>query len=242
MLHCSCSTNQLESLATTLEPIFHRDFVMTVKQRYPSACLKKNLYIAPLQTKSRGTRKKGKSKSKTSLTSRGVQSLAESLQSSALRHERNVVEGRTFSLDSSAKTRVLPQEDAAVMAVESETSLLHHLNKGEVKLEKTMSLDDFATSLANSVVEGSLSQIEKKAVDRQLSNLSDSLGNVSLPRTAETSLTGPLSGKTKVPAISQASLPRLITKMTKRQPTFTTDRSSLLLTRFIPKESRCNFT
>ena len=31
-----CSTGQLKSLATTLEPVFHRDFINALKDRYPS--------------------------------------------------------------------------------------------------------------------------------------------------------------------------------------------------------------
>ncbi|XP_013396314.1 LOW QUALITY PROTEIN: uncharacterized protein LOC106163305 [Lingula anatina] len=35
-----CSTSQLEFLATDLEPVFHRDFVASLKKRYPSAALR----------------------------------------------------------------------------------------------------------------------------------------------------------------------------------------------------------
>lgn len=34
---CRCSKSQLELLLSTLEPVFHRDFVATLYQRYPSA-------------------------------------------------------------------------------------------------------------------------------------------------------------------------------------------------------------
>ena len=36
-----CSIGQLKSLATTLEPVFHRDFVNALKDLYPSASLRK---------------------------------------------------------------------------------------------------------------------------------------------------------------------------------------------------------
>ena len=49
-----CSTGQLKSLATTLEPVFHRDFINTLKDRYPSASLKK------IRKRLQGRRRKGK--------------------------------------------------------------------------------------------------------------------------------------------------------------------------------------
>ena len=222
---------------------------MTVKQRYPSACLKKNMFIPPTLQKNKPRKKRGKNKgtSKTSLASRSMVTISQGTKDSARESEKKETSsGKPLSIETSAKTKPEQMEidkagpDGELSIMESETSQMTHVNKEGVTLEKTMSLDDFATNLANSVVAGSFTQIEKKVIDRQLSNLSDSLGNISLPKTAETSLTGPMSGKTEVsrPEISRGSVPRLSTKLGKRRPTFTTDRTSTMLTRSLPKEGK----
>jgi hypothetical protein len=44
-----CPKNQLEVLATVMEPVFHRDFVAALKQRYPSAPFRKMKEMALLR-------------------------------------------------------------------------------------------------------------------------------------------------------------------------------------------------
>ena len=53
-LQFRCTTGQLKSLATTLEPVFHRDFVNSLKDRYPSASLRK------IKKRMRAKRSRGK--------------------------------------------------------------------------------------------------------------------------------------------------------------------------------------
>ncbi|XP_064623368.1 F-box/WD repeat-containing protein 7-like isoform X2 [Lineus longissimus] len=57
-----CPKNQLEALATVMEPVFHRDFVAALKKRYPSAPFRKMKEMALLREKWRNKRLKEKEK------------------------------------------------------------------------------------------------------------------------------------------------------------------------------------
>ena len=212
-----CSTNQLESLATTLEPIFHRDFKTTLTNRYPSASFrtKARQPLHPIDHKKK-KRKKPKPKRKASNVS---------TRNQTLNIIRSNVRITTSDVDSLASDNVansstssvprvpdIPSQNGSI-ARESEERVLPAVTKSsdylgsnltdmysaedidklsqEEDAKSDMTLYEYAGVIAETVIKDSLTRVEAELSMGHLNQLTNACDNIAFtgkPQTSSTSL------------------------------------------------------
>ncbi|XP_067681342.1 uncharacterized protein [Haliotis asinina] len=143
-----CSSHQLDVLATTLEPVRHRDYVTASRQRYPSASFRRVQQVHRIHLDSKPNRKSQKKKSKSPV------------------HDSNI-KSKTGTVEKSHAPKSSERKVRKVSRANSKLSTVSVTFADDVKPDKEENapvtpvqvLDSFADQLAQGVLQSAFQEV-----------------------------------------------------------------------------------